>query len=87
MSMCKLMIMVKLWWKKSCKESEQFVQRRKMHRSTPNFIPLPSSLRSASYRQVRLTGGYDLGGASGHLQHLPRTLTTTTFIIPLTKLS
>jgi hypothetical protein len=47
----------------------------------------PSSLRSASYRQVRLTGGYDLGGAPGHLQHLPRTLTTTTFIIPLTKLS
>ena len=40
----------------------------------------PSSLRSASYRQVRLTGGYDLGGAPGHLQHLPRTLTTTTFI-------
>ena len=27
-SMCKLMIMVKLWWKKSCKESEQFMQRR-----------------------------------------------------------
>ena len=40
----------------------------------------PSSLRSASYRQVRLAGGYDLGGAPRHLQHLPRTLTTTAFI-------